>query len=337
MDLKTTYLGLDLKHPIVASSSPLSKNLDGVKRLADAGASAIILFSLFEEQIRQEQDILEFLIGRSTYNSPESISYFPSVADYNAGPADYLELIYKASHSVDVPVIGSLNGVTELGWIEYAKDMVEAGAKAIELNIYFLPVDIGLTGAEVEEQYIHVVQAVRQAVKVPVTVKLSPFFSATANMAKRLVDAGASGLVLFNRFYQPDFDLDNRAVESKLDLSQPPEIRLPLLWISVLYGRLKCSLAATTGVESHVEALKYVLAGADAVYTTSSLLRHGEQQLGKIVQGFRDWMEQNEYESVAQMKGSMSQRNCAEPGAFVRANYIKVLQSFKNPAFSRQT
>lgn len=337
MDLKTTYLGLDLKHPIVASSSPQSKNIDGIQRLADGGASAIVLFSLFEEQIRQEQETLEFLIGRSTYNSPESLSYFPSTADYNAGPADYLELIHKASRAVDVPIIGSLNGVTELGWIEYARDMVEAGAKAIELNIYFLPVDIALTSSEVEDQYIHVVEAVRNAVKVPVTVKLSPFFSSTGNMAKRLVAAGANGLVLFNRFYQPDFDLENRAVESKIDLSQPSEIRLSLLWISMLYGRLQCSLAATTGVETHVEALKYVLAGADAVYTTSSLLRHGEKHLATIVKGFEEWMKQNEYESVKQMKGSMSQQNCAEPGAFVRANYIKVLQSFKNLELTRKT
>lgn len=328
MDLRTTYLGLDLKHPVVASSSPLSKNLDGVKRLADAGASAVVLFSLFEEQIRHEQDTIEFLIGRTTYNSAESLSYFPQAAEYNAGPGEYLDLIYDASRAVDVPIIGSLNGVTQHGWVEYAKDMVQAGAKALELNIYFLPVDIHLSSSDVEIQYVEIVEAVRAAVSVPVTVKLSPFFSSTGNMAHRLVKAGADGLVLFNRFYQPDFDLDRRAVESKVELSGPSEIRLPLLWISVLHGKLHCSLAATSGVDSGAEVVKYLLAGADAVYTTSALLRHGEAHLGKLVKGLESWMQENEFRSVNQMKGSMSLQNCAEPEAFVRANYLRLLQSY---------
>jgi len=329
MNLKTKYLGLELKHPIVASASPLSKNLDGVKRLAEGGASAIVLFSLFEEQIRFEQESLEFLIGRSTYSSAESLTYFPAAAEFNAGPGEYLDLIYRASQAVDVPVIASLNGVTELGWIEFAKDMVQAGARAIELNVYFLPVDLDLTSAQVEEQYVRVVDAVRAAVHVPVAVKLSPFFSSIGYMAQKLVNAGADGLVLFNRFYQPDFDLVNRVVESKLELSHPAEIRLPLLWISVLHERLKVSLAATTGVESADEVLKYILAGADAVMTTSALLRHGEKHVQTMLAGVREWMEANEYESVQQMRGSMSQRNCAEPSAFVRANYLKMLQSYK--------
>ncbi len=328
IDLKTTYMGLELKHPIVASASPQSKSLDGVKRLADAGASAITLFSLFEEQIRNEQETLEFLIGRSTYSSSESLNYFPAADTYSVGPGDYLELIYQASRAVDVPIIGSLNGVTELGWIEYAQSMVEAGAKALELNIFFLPVDFLLSSEQVEEQYIHIVEAVSTAVNVPVAVKLSPFFSSTGNMARKLVRAGAKGLVLFNRFYQPDFDIDNRVVESTLELSQPSEIRLPLLWISVLYGHLNASMAATTGVETSKEALKYVMAGADVVMTTSSLLRHGEAHLGTIIRGFEEWMEANRFESVAQMKGSMSYQNCAEPEAMVRANYLKMLLSF---------
>src|SRR5579862_2317591 len=323
MNLRTKYLGLELKHPIVASASPLSKNVDGVKRLAEGGASAIVLFSLFEEQIRFEQESLEFLIGRSTYSSAESLNYFPASAEYNAGPGEYLELIYKASQAVDVPIIGSLNGITELGWVEYAKDMVHAGARALELNIYFLPVDINVTSAHVEEQYVHIVEAVRAAVHVPIAVKLSPFFSSTGHMASRLVHAGADGLVLFNRFYQPDFDLDNRVVESRLELSHSSEIRLPLLWISVLHGRLKASLAATSGVESANEALKYILAGADAVMTTSALLRNGENYISTIVSGFEAWMEEQGFESVQQMKGSMSHRNCAEPAALVRANYLK--------------
>jgi len=328
MDLTTKYLGLELKHPIVASSSPQSKNLDGIKRLAEGGAAAITLFSLFEEQIRHEQERIEFLIGRTTYSSAESLSYFPDADEYNVGPGDYLELIYQASHSVDVPIIASLNGVTEHGWVEYAKDMVEAGAKALELNIFFLPVDISVSSEEVEAQYVNVVKTVSEAITVPVAVKLSPFFSSTGHLARRLVDAGASGLVLFNRFYQPDFDIEGRTVESRLDLSQATEIRLPLLWISVLFGQLRCSLGATSGVQSAAEVVKYLMAGADAVMSTSALLRYGENHLGTMVQDLQDWMARHDFESVAQMKGSMSQRNCAEPEAFVRSNYIKILQSY---------
>lgn len=328
MDLKTTYLGLELKHPIVASSSPQSQSIDGVKRLADAGAAAITLFSLFEEQLRHEQETVEFLVGKTTYSSQESLDFFPAAEHYNAGPGEYLELIHQASRALDIPIIASLNGVTELGWIDYAREMVQAGASAIELNIFFLPVDPSVSSAHVEQQYVDIVSAVSRAVQVPVAVKLSPFFSATANMASRLVEAGAQGLVLFNRFYQPDFDLRTRTVESRLELSQALEIRLPLLWIAVLYGKLRCSLAASTGVQSADEALKYVLAGADAVMTTSALLRNGEAHLGKIVKGFEHWMRDNGYESVKQMKGSMSYDNCAEPEAMVRANYLKMLQSY---------
>ncbi|MCO5297274.1 MAG: dihydroorotate dehydrogenase-like protein [Fimbriimonadaceae bacterium] len=328
MDLKTTYLGFELPHPLVASSSPQSKNVDGIKRLADAGAAAITLFSLFEEQIRNEQETMEFLMGRSTYSSPESLDYFPLADEYNVGPDAYLELIYQASKAVEVPIIASLNGITELGWIQYARDMVEAGARGLELNLFFLPVDLELTTEEIEQQYVNVVANVREAVDVPIAVKLSPYFTATGNMAKRLVDAGASGLVLFNRFYQPDFDIEGRVVESRLELSHPIEIRLPLLWISVLYGRLECSLAATTGVESATEVLKYVMAGADAVMTTSALLRHGERHLRTMLDGVKRWMEKHDFESVEQMKGSMSLEKCGEPGAFVRANYLKMLQSY---------
>lgn len=328
MNLSTRYLGLELKHPIVASSSPQSKTLDGIRRLADSGASAITMFSLFEEQIRAEQEKIEFLIGKTTYSHPESLTYFPQSADYAVGPGEYLNLIYQATQAVDVPIIASLNGVTEHGWIDYAKDMVDAGASAIELNIFFLPVDITTTSEEVEEQYVKVVESVSSAVSVPITVKLSPYFSSTGHMARRLVDAGAKGLVLFNRFYQPDFDVDQRVVQSKLDLSQPGEIRLPLLWISVLFDQLRCSLAATTGVQTSLEVVKYLLAGADAVMTTSSLLRNGESHLESLLTGLQEWMASHEFESVEQMKGSMSLKNCAEPEAFVRANYLKVLQSY---------
>lgn len=329
MNLKTNYLGLELKHPMVASASPQSKTLDGIRRLADAGASAIVMFSLFEEQIRYEEESLEFVMGRSTDRYAESLNYFPAKSDYTVGPGDYLELIHKASRSVDVPIIGSLNGITEAGWIEYAQDIVQAGAKALELNIYLLPLDLHRTGDQVEAQYIRIVEAVRQAVSVPIAVKLSPYFSSFGNMALRTSRAGVNGLVLFNRLYQPDFDLENRVVESKIELSRAAEIRLPLLWIAVLHGVLPCSLAATTGVETAREALKYVLAGADVVMTTSALLRHGESYLGTLVTEFSNWMEENRFESVKQMKGSMSFSNCAEPEAFVRANYLKMLQSYK--------
>lgn len=331
MNLKTTYLGLELEHPIIASSSPISKSLDGIKRMAEGGASAIVLFSLFEEQIRAEQVALEYLIGSTAYASVESLSYFPEMSDYEVGPGDYLELIHQASKAVDIPIIASLNGISDVGWKAYAKDMIDAGAKALELNLYFLPVDIHVTGHDVEQQYESVVRHVRSAIDAPIAVKLSPFFSSVGHMAKRLVDAGANGIVMFNRFYQPDFDLDRLAVESKLELSHSAEIRLPLLWLSTLFGNINASLAATRGVETEKEVVKYIMAGADAVMTTSAILRHGESYFGTLRANLSNWMESNGYESVDQMKGSMSLANCAEPEAIVRANYIKMLQSYAKP------
>lgn len=331
MDLTTTYMGLDLKHPIVASASPLSKTLDGVKRLEDAGASAIVLASLFEEQIRFENESFDFLSEVGTESFPESLSYFPAAGDYRVGPDAYLELISGAKAAVKVPVIASLNGVTSSGWTEYAKEMQTAGADAIELNIYYIPANVSVTGREVEQRYEDVIRAVRAAVSIPIAVKLSPFFSSMGEMATRFVMAGANGLVLFNRFYQPDFDLDELEVVADLELSSASEIRLPLLWIAVLHGRLNCSLAATRGVQTGIEVVKYLMAGADAVMTTSSLLRNGTGHLTSLLKGLTEWMEKREYESVAQMKGSMSQQKVADPSAFERANYIKVLQSYKSP------
>ena len=331
MDLATTYLGLDLKHPIVASASPLSRSLDGIKRMEDAGASAIVMFSLFEEQIRNENESFDYLMEAGTDQFAESLSYFPAVEDYRVGPDSYLELIRQATEATDVPIITSLNGITKSGWTEYAKDMADAGAKAIELNVYYIPASIDVTGAEVEQRYLDVVGAVKNAVDVPVSVKLSPFFSSTGDMAKRLVEAGADGLVLFNRFYQPDFDLDELEVVPDLELSTASEIRLPLLWIAVLHGRLKVSLAATRGVQSGVEVVKYVMAGADAVMTTSALLRNGVGHMKTLLDGVTGWMERRGYESIRQMKGSMSQQKVGDPAAFERANYIKVLQSYKSP------
>ncbi len=330
MDLTTTYMGLPLKHPIVASSSPLSGSVAGVKRLEDAGASAVVLFSLFEEQLKHDSAALEHFMTAGTESFAESLSYLPEIDDYTVGPDTYLDLLRRSSEAVDIPVIGSLNGITNSGWIEYAQLMQQAGAKGIELNIYYIPADLTTSGRAVEERYIQIVKAVKASVTVPVAVKLSPFFSAIGSMAKSLDDAGADALVLFNRFYQPDFDLEKLDVAPNLNLSTPEEIRLPLLWIAVLYGKLRASLGATRGVHTPIEVVKYLMAGADAVMTTSALLKNGVDYLGTLRTGLQTWMEMNQYESVTQMKGSMSQQNVADPTAFERANYIKTLESYKS-------
>ena len=331
MDLKTTYMGLDLKHPLVASAGPISKSLDGIKRLEDAGASAVVLFSLFEEQIRQENESFDYLMEAGTESFGESLSYFPAVEDYKVGPDAYLDLIRQATEAVDIPIIGSLNGVTDAGWAEYAKDISDAGAQAIELNVYYIPADVGIAARDVEQRYIDIVKHVKGAVSIPVSVKLSPFFSSIGEMANRFVEAGANGLVLFNRFYQPDFDLEELEVVPNLELSSASEIRLPLMWIAILHGRVEASLAATRGVETAQEAVKYVMAGADVVMTTSALLRNGVGHMKTLVDGLNAWMEKRGYDSVEQMKGSMSQLKVADPSAFERANYIKMLGSFKSP------
>jgi len=323
-------MGMELQHPIVASASPLSGNLASIKRLEDAGAAAVVMFSLFEEQLQHESAALEYLMTAGTESFAESLNYFPEMDDYTVGPDSYLELLRQASAAVDIPIIGSLNGITNTGWIEYAQLMQEAGAKGVELNIYYIPADLTTSGREVEERYVEIVKAVKAAVTIPVAVKLSPFFSAIGSMAKALDEAGADALVLFNRFYQPDFDLDRLEVTPDLHLSTPDEIRLPLLWIAVLHGRLRASLGATRGVHTPVEIVKYLMAGADAVMTTSALLKNGVDYLTTLRDGLRTWMEMHRYVSVAQMKGSMSQRNVADPTAFERANYIKTLESYKS-------
>jgi dihydroorotate dehydrogenase (fumarate) len=324
-------MGLELKHPLVASASPLSQNLDGIKRLEDAGAAAVVMFSLFEEQIRQENAAFEYLTAVGTDSFAESLSYFPEVEAYEVGPEPYLELIRKATAATAIPIIGSLNGITSAGWIDYAARIEQAGAKAIELNVYYIPADLEVSGREVEQRYLEVVRAVKAAVAIPVAMKLSPYFSAFGEMAVRLVGAGADGLVLFNRFYQPDFDLEKLEVVPDLNLSDPHEIRLPLRWIAILRDRVRASLAATTGVHSADEVVKYLLAGADAVMTTSALLKHGPEYLTTLLDGLTAWLDGRGYQSVAQMKGAMSQRHVADPSAFERANYIKVLESFRNP------
>lgn len=330
-NLHTTYLGLSLKHPVVASASPLSRTLDGIRRLEDAGAAAIVMFSLFEEQIRQENDAFEHLGGLGTDSFAEALSYFPAVADYEVGPDAYLELIRRAKESVDAPIIASLNGMTSSGWTDYAGMMEHAGADAIELNIYHIPSDPLADSAKVEQRYVDIVAAVRSAVRIPVAVKVGPYFSAFGQMATRLVGAGANGLVLFNRFYQPDFDLAKLKVAPTLELSHAGEVRLPLLWLALLHGRLDASMAATTGVQSSTEVVKYVLAGADVVMTASALLHYGVDHLKTLVDGLNAWLDARGAESVAQVRGSMSHGKVPEPEQFERANYIKTLQSWKHP------
>jgi dihydroorotate dehydrogenase (fumarate) len=322
-------MGLALKNPFVASASPLSENLDTIRRLEDHGASAVVLFSLFEEQIRHDRDAMEHFMGLGTESFGEALSYFPEIEDYDVGPAQYLELIRKASDAVDIPIIASLNGVTERGWVSFARDMQDAGAKGIELNVYYIPTEMYRTGVQVEQQYLDVLRAVKAAVTIPVAMKLGPYFSSFAHMAGQLDAAGADALVLFNRFYQPDFDIETRAVVPSLALSRPEEMRLPLLWIALLHGRVKASIAATTGVHSPVEAIKYLMAGADVVMSTSALLQQGPPFLTRMVADVSGWMQKKGYASVGQLRGSMSQQSIPDSTAFVRGNYIRVLESYK--------
>jgi dihydroorotate dehydrogenase (fumarate) len=333
MDLRTTYMGLELKNPVIASASPLSESVDNIKRMEDAGAAAVVMFSLFEEQIRYENEAFQHYWEVSSDNYGESLNYFPAMEDYTVGPDNYLDTLRRAAEATDIPIIGSLNGITNTGWTDYAKQIQEAGAKGLELNIYYIPADLNMTGQAVEQRYLDILKAVKSAVSIPVALKLSPFFSAMGNMAKQFDDAGADALVLFNRFYQPDFDLEKLEVQTNLELSKASEIRLPLLWIAILCGRIKASLAATRGVEGPEEIVKYLMAGADAVMTTSALLRHGMGHLTTLVNGLSTWMERKKYTSVQQMKGSMSQQKVDNPSAFQRANYIKILESYKSPSY----
>ena len=286
------------------------------------------MFSLFEEQIRRENAMAEQMLNAGTESFGESLSYFPDIADHEVGPDSYLELVRRATEACDVPIIPSLNGITNEGWIDYAKRLEQAGANALELNVYYIPANLETTGVEVEQRYIDVLTAVKKAVTIPVAIKLNPYFSAFGAMAKRLADEGADGLVLFNRFYQPDFDLDTMEVAPSLELSQIHEIRLPLLWIAVLAGRIDASIAATTGVTTSEQVIKYLLAGSDIVMTTSSLLRSGPRHMADLVRGLAQWMNDKGYDDIGQLKGAMSQRHVADPAAFERANYIKVLQSY---------
>jgi dihydroorotate dehydrogenase (fumarate) len=327
-DLKTTYLGLQLKNPLVASASPLSKKIANVRRLEDAGAAAIVMYSLFEEQITHESHELDHYLERGTHSYAESLSYFPDLDTYNMGPEPYLEHLYKVKQAVDIPVIGSLNGISTGGWVSYAQGIEQAGADALELNIYYLPTDPDLSSAKLEDEYVRLVREVRATVKIPIALKLSPFFTALPHVAKRFVQAGANGLVLFNRFYQPDFDLEALEVVPNVELSTSYEVRLPLRWIALLYGRIEADFALTSGVHTAQDVLKAMMAGASVTMMTSALLQHGMGRLMHILTDMQEWMVEHEYESIQEMKGSMSQRAVADPAAFERANYMKALSSY---------
>jgi len=328
MDLTTKYLGLKLRSPLVVSASPLSEDIDNLKRMEDAGASAIVLYSLFEEQLRQDRLELHKNLQQGTDSFAEALTYFPEADEYKLGPEEYLKHIAAAKKATRIPIIASLNGSSVGGWTEYAKKIQKAGADALELNIYYIPTDMNLAGEAVEDTYINILKAVKSEVTIPVAVKLSPFFSNFANMAKRLDQAGANGLVLFNRFYQPDIELETLEVKPNILLSTPMAMRVPLRWIALLYGKLDASLAATSGIHRASDALKMLMAGADVTMLCSTIIRHGIPQIAMIERDLVDWLEEHEYESVSQLKGSLSQKKCAEPAAFERAQYMKALTSY---------
>jgi len=328
MDLSTAYLGLRLKNPLVPSSSPLSYKLSTLKQLEDAGASAVVLYSLFEEQIELENDTLDRCLTYGAESFAEAVTYFPDLRAYPAQPDAYLEHIRRAKEALSIPVIASLNGVSTGGWVRYARAIQEAGADALELNMYFLSTDADSRGDLVESMYADLLVDIRRAVTIPVAVKLSPFFSALPNIARRLVRAGANGLVLFNRFYQPDFDIETLDVVPHLVLSDSNDLRLPLRWIAILYGRVGADLALTSGVHTAEDMLKGLMAGASVTMMASELLQNGIGRLADILRDLERWLIDHEYESVQQLIGSMSHRSVAAPAAFERANYMRVLQSF---------
>jgi len=329
-DLSTTYLGLKLRSPLVVSASPLSRDLDGIRRLEEAGASAVVLYSLFEEQLRQEEVDLNYHLTAGTESFAESLTYFLQASEFHTGPEGYLKHIRKAKAAVKIPVIASLNGSTLGGWTKFAAEIERAGADAIECNVYYIPTDPTVSAAHIEQTYLDILQAVKATVTIPVAIKLSPFFSNLSNMAHRLDEAGADALVLFNRFYQPDIDLEELEIRPNVLLSTPQALRLPLTWIGILHGRVKASLAATGGVHAAEDAVKLLMVGANVTMMCSSLMRHGIDHLRHVERELRDWMEAHEYESVAQMQGSMSQLKCSDPGAFERAQYMRAVKGMQH-------
>lgn len=329
MNLQTSYMGLNLSSPIVVSACTLSEKTDNVLMMEDNGAGAVVLFSLFEEQIKKEEARFIAVQSGTTNTFAEASDYFPGLDDYNVGTEEYLENIRRAKDRVNIPVIGSLNGITHEGWIDYSRLMEQAGADAIEVNIFFIPGDINLSSSHVEHRYLNIIEEIKNNVKIPVAIKLNPYFSAMGNMALRMKNAGADALVLFNRFYQPDFDINQLIIKTDLHYSESNEIRLPLLWIALLYNKVKLSLAATTGVQSAVEVIKYILAGADVVMTASSLYKNGIPYLKTMNKELQDWMFMMGFDDISSFKGTMSQQNISDPTAYERANYIKILEGVK--------
>jgi dihydroorotate dehydrogenase (fumarate) len=326
--LRTRYLGLDLRSPIVPSASPLGAEIDTLRRLEEAGAGAVVLPSLFEEQIEHEDLAVHWALDVGRASSAESLDYFPELDDYNTGPGLYVEHVAAAREALEIPVIASLNGSTPGGWVRYARLLQDAGADALELNVYAVEADPATTSEQAEARILDVVRAVGSEVEVPLAVKIGPFFTALAHTATRLAEAGADGLVLFNRFLQPDIDLETMAIVDRMVLSGRDELRLPLRWIAILYGRVPVSLALTTGVYEAEDVLKALLAGADVAMTAGALIRHGPERLTALLAGVERWLENNEYASVEQLKGSMSQEACPEPAAFERAHYMRALTNF---------
>jgi dihydroorotate dehydrogenase (fumarate) len=328
-DLTTRYLGLNLKNPLVASASPLSERVETVKQMEQAGIGAVVMYSLFEEQIIHESLELDHYLNYGTESFAEALTYLPDSGRYSLGPEKYVDHVKRLKDAVSIPVIGSLNGVSSGGWIQYAKRIEEAGADALELNIYYLPFDPALTSTGLEENYIQLVKDVRREIKIPLAVKVSPFLTGVANVLKQFAEAGADGLVLFNRFYQPDIDLEKMEVTPSLVLSASSELRMPLRWIALLYGQIKADFAITSGVHTSEDVLKSMMAGASVTMMASELLKGGIKRIPEILSGMQMWMESNEYESVTQMKGSMSAQAVRQPGSLRRSNYIKVLNSFR--------
>jgi dihydroorotate dehydrogenase (fumarate) len=326
---------MQLSNPLVASASPLSRRVDSVQRLEEAGISAVVVHSLFEEQIIRESHAIDYYLSHGTETFAEALTYLPDIGTYSIGPETYLEHIRRLKLAVDIPIIGSLNGVSSGGWIEYARLIEEAGADALELNIYFLPVDATITSGELERSYARLVNDICAIVSIPVAVKLSPYVTALPHLANTLVDAGAQGLVLFNRFYQPDIDLEALEVAPRLTLSTSAELRLPLRWVALLSGRIAADFAVTSGIHTAEDALKAMMVGANVAMMASALLQHGPAHAGVVLRGMANWMEEHEYESVEQMQGSMRQGAVVEPGAFERANYMMVLGSYDtDPRFA---
>ena len=327
--LNTTYLGMKLRSPIVVSACTLSENLDNIIRMEDAGAGAVVMFSLFEEQIRKEDERMKNILQSTSNVFAEASDYFPDIEEYHVATYNYLETIRKAKQRVHIPIIGSLNGITPQGWIEYGQQLEQAGADALEINIFYIPADIRLSGEAVEERYLDIIRLLKKTVNIPIAVKMNPYFSAMGHMAIRMQDAGADGLVLFNRFYQPDFDILQLKVVHDMAYSEATEIRLPLLWIAILSGQVKASLAATTGVQSAREVIKYLLAGADVTMTASALYKNGISYIGTMERALLLWMDSMSFESLDYFKGSMNQTNVSDPTAYERANYIRILEGAK--------